>query len=78
MRSPVVRTDKQMEDGHHERCVLGQGGLSTVRSTRDGRVTETSLEVMLTLNTGRLTEVVKMKEEKGIQAEADTSESLEA
>ena len=25
MQSPVVRTDKQMEHSHHERCVLGQG-----------------------------------------------------
>ena len=55
-----------------------RAGLSTVRSTRDGRVTENSLEVMLALNMRRLIEAVKMKEEKGIQAEADTSESLEA
>lgn len=43
-----------------------RAGLSTMRSTRDGRVTENSLEVMLALNMGRLTEAVKMKEEKGI------------
>lgn len=42
-------TDKQMEHGHQRDVCWDRAGLSTMRSTRDGRVTENSLEVMLNM-----------------------------